>query len=119
VGVCGKSFPDFFGTKNDPTPLEPVSHWRVTPRGVLGLSPGILIIVLGIAVVVVALTVPLNYQAAGRRAFGGSFTVPVDLVLSLVGIVISIFGVSVLYGEIACLKQVEWKEVRKQETETH
>ena len=76
--------------------------------------------VLGIGVVVVAFTVPLNYQAAYRRPYGGSFTVPVDLILSLVGIVILIFGASVLYGEIASLRQVEWKEeVRKQEAEVN
>jgi hypothetical protein len=86
---------------------------------VLGLSPGILILALGIVAATVALTIPLNYQSYGIRG-GGSFTVPVNLILFLVAMVLWIFGAIILYGERESLRQVEWKkEGQTQETETN
>jgi hypothetical protein len=87
--------------------------------------PGILLLILGIAVAAVgAMTLtkplPLPTVTCDYRRYGGCEPLPVDLVLSIVGVVTLFFGAIILYGEIASLRKVEWKkEVQTQETEVN
>jgi hypothetical protein len=108
-GVCGTGFPDFFGQKNGSTPLEPVRHWSITPRGVLGLAPGILLLVSGFGVAAVAFAIPLFYQVKVFTRSGGWIPVTVGSLVFLVGMATLILSAIILREEFLSLRHVEWK----------